>query len=90
MNELKAVNELRQLPSHGDIYRHFKGKLYEIIECPVKHTETGELFVCYKALYDNYGIYVRPLNMFMSEVDKNKYPDAPQEFRFEKVGGERG
>ena len=79
--------EKRDLPGHGDIYRHFKGKLYEIIECPVTHTETKELFVCYKALYDDYGVYVRPLSMFMSLTDKDKYPGATQKYRFEKVGG---
>ena len=76
---------IRIFPRHGDVYRHFKGKEYEILECPVTHTETGEDYVCYRALYGDYGVYIRPLDMFMSEVDREKYPDAVQEYRFELV-----
>jgi len=75
----------RTYPSHGDIYRHFKGKLYEIVECPVIHTETNEEYVCYRALYGHYDVYIRPLEMFMGEVDKSKYPDVEQKFRFELI-----
>lgn len=78
---------IRMYPKHGDVYRHFKGKLYEVIECPVIHTETKEEMICYRALYDNYGVYVRPLEMFMSLTDKEKYPEAEQEYRFERVSG---
>lgn len=80
---------LRNIPQAGEIYRHFKGKLYGVIASPVFHTESGEKFVCYKALYGDYRCYVRPLEMFMSKVDRDKYPEAPQTYRFEQVGGEK-
>ena len=63
-------------------YMHFKGKLYYVHSIS-EHTETGEVMVTYQALYPPYDFYIRPLEMFASKVDLNKYPDAKQEYRFE-------
>ena len=73
----------------GKMYRHFKGDYYRVI-CVANDSEEQEdgkprQLVVYEALYGNHLVWVRPLSMFTSKVDKEKYPDALQEYRFEKV-----
>lgn len=70
-----------QKPQQGQIYRHFKGNMYEVLAIAM-HTETMEEMVVYKEV-DGEKTYARPLDMFISKVDKEKYPDASQTYRFE-------
>lgn len=81
----------------GDIVRHFKREflsagalekepdmyLYEIVGV-AEHTESGEKLMIYRPLYGEGGLYARPVEMFLSEVDREKYPESSQKYRFEK------
>ena len=68
----------------GDIVRHFKGNEYEIL-CFARDSETQAELVVYRARYGDGGVWVRPKEMFLSPVDREKYPYAAQAYRFEKV-----
>ena len=67
----------------GALYKHFKGKLYRV-EDIATHSETGESYVVYRQMYGDESLWIRPLDMFLQELDREKYPDAEQKYRFEK------
>ena len=73
---------MRKIKLKG-IYQHFKGKYY-IVEDIAYDSETEEEYVVYRALYGDNRLWIRPLKMFLSEVDHDKYPDIKQKYRFEE------
>lgn len=64
------------------VYRHFKGDYY-LVEDVANDSETGEEYVIYRKLYGDGSLWLRPKGMFLSEVDREKYPDCTQRYRFE-------
>lgn len=73
---------MREIKIHG-IYKHFKGDYY-LVEEIAFDSETKEKVVVYRRLYGDGTLWVRPLDMFLSEVDHDKYPNVKQKYRFEE------
>ena len=73
--------KMNQIKING-IYRHFKGDYYLLVDV-AKHSETGEDYVVYRKLYEDCALWVRPLDMFLEEVDQEKYPEIRQQYRFQ-------
>lgn len=83
-NIQEQINAMKNIMV-GFRYRHFKGEIYLVTDLAV-HSESNEIMVVYKNFKDSSQVWVRPLDMFLSKVDTEKYPDVKQEFRFERIG----
>ena len=82
--ERKVSMAQRALPRPGEFYRHFKNRLYQIVAVAYQADDEAPVVV-YQALYGDFRVWVRPLEEFMSETDRTKYPEAEQRYRFELV-----
>lgn len=73
----------------GNVYKHFKNKYYIVLDivndCESNNDEEYKKIVIYKAIYGEFLTWARPYEMFVSEVDHDKYPDIKQKYRFEEV-----
>ena len=82
---------IRELPKNGEFWKHFKGGIYKVWFVGVRNWTNWQndenLYICYQPWAGNpkHGVYIREINEFMSEVDHEKYPDAEQKYRFEKI-----
>lgn len=76
--------ENRQTPVAGQIYKHFKGNLYKVLAVAV-HTESEEKLVVYQSVDNPDRVFARPLEMFMSEIDRFRYPLIRAKYRFTLV-----
>ena len=66
------------------VYKHFKGDYYLVVDV-ANDSETKEKYVVYRRLYDDCSLWIRPLDMFLSEVDHEKYPEVKQKYRLELI-----
>ncbi len=79
---------MRERPKEREVYRHFKGKYYQVIAV-ARHTEYDEELVIYRPLFEEGEVYARPISSFLSEVDKTIYPESRQQYRFTLASGEK-
>lgn len=72
----------KRIPRPGECYRHFKGRRFQVLTI-AEHTERKETLVIYEGLYGRHPVYAKTLEHFLGIVDKEKFPDTDQIYRFE-------